>query len=684
MSDLGLVMAAMLKQRQKPVSTVSTQSAIHSDRDLSPTVPADSLLISNVVKITPPESTQPDWSPLLNLSTKILTKKHRLTDKSSGDRTARLTVRQKMKIATTSLKKVVNVVSGNQNPEKTESLSQKPEIKVVNIASGNQKPGKTESPSQKQRGKEKSLTTKQKDLANVIPAKVNSQMAQVTGVSEPEVNSQMAQVTGVSELSNVQPHDWALMELRTVRRAVRSLGERYHCQTNLGNHPWNRYEFASVLKICLDNVSKFVSDKVSIADEDLILIQRLQKDFRNELTHLQQHVQSLEDRNRQLAAREFSPTTRLIGQTTFGIQGTNSPGVDLYPRDGIKERTAKTNLTFASNVQLSLATSFTGRDLFLTGLTAGNNGSSAPLVFTNMGRLGYESDTNNRLALADLSYRFALAPRLGIIVGAAGVNPANTFRGLNPLEGSGEGAMSLFGQRNPILALGNTTGGIGFDWQISDRVSLQGIYSAELPFLATQGLFNGRRTAGAQLTLAPTKNLDIGLNYLYSHSPDGLLGTGIGDAQLISPFADPIAFNTHAVGASMTWRLNNNLHLGGWGGWTQSNPEKLTGHVETTNWMVFAALPNLLRPGNLGGILVGQPPKITNSTLPSGFNFPNFSDGGTAGGRRDTALHIELFYRAQLSENLSLTPCVIVVLHPDHNAANEPLIIGALRATFRF
>ncbi len=620
MSDLGLVMAAMLKQRQKPVSTVSTQSAIHSDRDLSPLVPAHSLLISNVVKITPPESTQPDWSPLLNLSTKILTKEHRLTDKSSGDRTARLTVRQKIKIATTSQKKVVNIPSPNVRQNKVESPSL--QDKVVK-------------------------------------------------------DDQMAQVTGVSELSNVQPQDWALMELR-------SLGERYHCQTDFGNHPWNRYEFARVLKICLDNVSKFVSDKVTIADKDLILIQRLQKEFQQELTHLKQRIESVEDRNRQLAAQEFSPTTRLIGQTTFGIQGTNSPGVDLYPRDGIKERTAKTNLTFASNVQLTLATSFTGRDLFLTGLTAGNNGSSAPLVFTNMGRLGYESDTNNRLALADLSYRFALAPRLGIVVGAAGVNPANTFRGLNPLEGSGDGAMSLFGQRNPILALGNTTGGIGFDWQISDRVSLQGIYSAELPFLATQGLFNGRRTAGAQLTLAPTKNLDIGLNYLYSHSPDGLLGTGIGDAQLISPFADPIAFNTHAVGASITWRLNNNLHLGGWGGWTQSNSEKLTGHIETNNWMVFAALPNLLRPGNLGGILVGQPPKITNSTLPTGFNFPNFSDGGTAGGRRDTALHIELFYRAQLSDNLSLTPGVIVVFHPDHNAANEPLIVGALRATFRF
>jgi len=658
MSDLGLVMAAMLKQRQKTVSPVITQPAIHSDRGMLSSISAQKLLKSDVVKITAPESIQPDWSPADKLSIKIVTLE-RFTDKvkrgarqdgSQGEarQGGPQGNRQKIKIATTSLKKGV-ITSPQEKQQKA-------------------------SPQQKHSDSLFSSSPEKQDSAFLQEKHSDSLFS--SAAVEPEVDSQMAQVNKVSELSDIQPDDWALMGLR-------SLGERYHCQT-VGNHPWNRYEFASILKTCLDNVSKSVSDKVSIADGDLILVQRLQKEFEPELTKLKQRVDSVEDRSRQLAAQEFSPTTRLIGQTTFGIQGTNSPGVDLYPRDGIRERTAKTNLTFASNVQLTLATSFTGRDLFLTGLTAGNLSSSAPLLFTNMGRLGYESDTNNRLALADLSYRFALAPRLGIVVGAAGVNPANTFRGLNPLEGSGDGAISLFGQRNPILALGNNTGGIGFDWQISNRVSLQGVYSAELPGVPSVGLFNGRRTAGAQLTLAPTKNLDVGLNYLYSHSPDGLLGTGIGDAQLISPFADPTPFNTHAVGASMTWRLNNNLQLGGWGGWTRSNPEKLTGHVETTNWMVFAALPNLLLPGNLGGILVGQPPKITNSTLPTGFNFPNFSDEGTAGGRRDTALHIELFYRAQLSDNLSLTPGVIVVLHPDHNAANEPLVVGALRATFRF
>jgi hypothetical protein len=444
------------------------------------------------------------------------------------------------------------------------------------------------------------------------------------------------------------------------------------------------------LVACLEKIDELIgkSTENTLTNEDLILLEKLQLEFQAELNAIQERVTSLEGRTSQIAENQFSTTTKLVGQVIFGLQGSNEAEIDLFPRDGIPERNAQTNFTFASNVQLTLATSFTGRDLLLTGLAAGNSSSNAPYVFTNMGRLGYELDTDKDLVLNELSYRFPVSNNFGIVVGTAGVNPTNTFRGINPLEGSGEGAISLFGQRNPILAIGNGTGGIGFDWQISDRISLQGVYSAEIPSFPsnreTAGLFGGRYTAGAQLSLAPTNNIDVGIHYLYSHSPDGLLGSGIGDAQLISPFAPPAAFNTHAVGATVAWRINPNFQLGGWGGWTFSNPEDLSGSVKTTNWMAFAAFPNLLREGNLGGILVGQPPKITSSTLPEGYNLPNFSEGGTPGGRDDSTLHVELFYRAQLNNYLSITPGLLLLFNPDHNSTNDTLVIGTVRATFRF
>ena len=499
----------------------------------------------------------------------------------------------------------------------------------------------------------------------------------------------MSQVTSVSELNDVSATDWAF-------DALQSLANRHNCAlgyqdgTFRGKQIINRYQFATGIDACLQQINELIAQNgaSAIDEQDLIILQRLQNEFRAELNQLQERIISLEERTDELQANKFSPTTRFFGQATTSLQGTNTNEVDLFPRDGIPERTAETNLTLTNSIQMTLATSFTGRDLLLAGLYAGNLGSSASSLFTNMGRLSFESDTDNDVFINDLSYRFPVSNNFGVVVGAAGVNPSSTFRGINPLEGSGEGAISAFAQRNPIIGIGSGTGGIGFDWQINNRMSLQGVYSAQFPSFPTDknvgGLFGGRQTLGTQLTVTPVNDIDLGLHYLYSHSPDSLLATGIGDAQLTSPFAPTTGFDTQAVGATVAYRINPNLQIGGWGGWTFSNPEDIQGSVTTNNWALFAAFPNLGKRGNLGGIVVGQPPKITSSNLPDGFNFPNFSDSGTQGGRDGTSLHVEMFYRAKLSQNLDITPGFFVVFNPDHNQSNHPLIVGALRATFRF
>ncbi|MEH2027254.1 iron uptake porin [Nostoc sp.] len=630
MSDISLLMASLLATAPISVLNLPKQSVILSEKPVQQSTQENLSQVFSPAEITPPEFVQPD----ITTSSAIKNKYENILRKSRG----KIKFISSSKLAELKDTQPVTEVAQNQENKEEFSLSPHP----------------------------------------------------------PDSDNQMSQVTSVSQLQDVQPADWAFS-------AMQSLVERYGCiagyadGTYLGNRSISRYEFAVGLNACLEKINDAMpalgyadaNNKINtVNNEDLILLQRLQGEFKAELQQLQQHVEAVENRTSELQANQFSTTTRLFGQAIFSVQGTNSPDVDLFPRDGIPERQGKTNLTFTSSAQLTLATSFTGRDLLLTGLSAGNLGSNASLLSTNMGRLGFESNTDNNLVISDLSYRFLLSDNLGIVVGTAGVNPINTFRGISPLEGSSDGAISLFGQRNPILSIGNGTGGIGFDWQISDRISLQGVYSAEIPSFSGNinqgGLFGGRYTAGGQLSLAPTNNIDVGVHYLYSHSPDGLLGSGIGDSQLISPFAGATAFNTQAIGATVAWRVNPNLQLGGWGGFTSSKPFNLSGSVETTNWMVFAAFPNLLRSGNLGGVLVGQPPKITSSTLPEGFNFPNFSDGGTAGGRSDTSIHVEVFYRAQLSDNIALTPGLFVIFNPDHNAANDALIVGTLRATFRF
>lgn len=500
----------------------------------------------------------------------------------------------------------------------------------------------------------------------------------------------MEQITSVSQLSDVQPNDWAF-------QALQELIERYGCiagypdRTFRGDRPITRYEFAAGLNACLGRVQDLLKAQQSnlVTQSDLDRLQKLQANFAPELAALSDRVDQLETRSTTLERQQFSTTTRLFGQAILSAQASNKANIDLFPRDGVPERQGGLQPTFTSNVQLSLATSFSGRDLLLTTLQTGNLRSSAPDLFTNMGRLSYESEQDNQIFISDLSYRFPIGNQFGVLIGASGVNPANAFRGINPLEGAGDGALSLLGQRNPILAIGNGTGGVGFDWQISSRLSLQGIYSAELPSFAGNadvgGLVGGRYVAGAQLTIAPTNTINIGIHYLFSRSPDSFIGTGIGDSQLLSPFAPTnTAFATHAIGATVAWRINQRWTIGGWGGWTTSKAVELPGSVQTTNWMVFSAFPDLFVPGNLGGLLLGQPPKITSSTLPEEYNFPRFSDTGSSGGQPDTALHLEAFYRARLNPSLDITPGVFVIFNANHNAANDPIVIGTVRTTFRF
>jgi hypothetical protein len=72
---------------------------------------------------------------------------------------------------------------------------------------------------------------------------------------------------------------------------------------------------------------------------------------------------------------------------------------------------------------------------------------------------------------------------------------------------------------------------------------------------------------------------------------------------------------TNAFGATLEWRVTSGFTVGGWGGYTTSDFTGGDGTVETFNWMAFLNFPDLLGEGNLAGIYVGQPPKITSSDI---------------------------------------------------------------------
>jgi hypothetical protein len=504
--------------------------------------------------------------------------------------------------------------------------------------------------------------------------------------------SEIEQVTSVSQFKDIEPTDWAF-------QALQSLVERYACiagypnETFRGNRALSRYEFAAGLNACLDRINELIATGISntITKEDLIKLQKLREEFAAELTTLQGKVDTLEAKTTELEVNQFSTTTKLFGQAIIGIQGRSENSADLSPKDSIKEtRDNGTKINVISNLQLTLLTQFKNRSFFLTGIQVGNGNTAsfnAPRL-TNDTRLVYEGNTNNNLVLTDLNYRFLVGDKVAVIVGPAGVNPINTFRGANRIESAGKGPISAFAQRNPILAIGNGTGGLGFDWQMNKHISLQAVYTASKPADSSQnaGLFNGGNTAGLQLNFAPTNNIDLALNYINSYSTTGFLGTGVGDDLLAYTLTSNSPLTTDAFGATASFQIHQNLRIGAWGGFTNSCIPGQSGSVETNNWMAFLNFPDLLKTGNLGGIYVGQPPKIVRSDLPIGNNLPGILKDsiGSAGGQPGTTTHVEAFYRYRISDNIDITPGVIFIFEPRHSPNSDMITIGVFRTTFSF
>ncbi|MFW9265407.1 iron uptake porin, partial [Nostoc sp. CALU 546] len=427
---------------------------------------------------------------------------------------------------------------------------------------------------------------------------------------------------------------------------------------------------------------------------DLATLQKLQSEFSPELATLRGRVDSLEARTAEIKANQFSATTKLNGLLIVGVQGRTSNRGDVNPRDGQKDTDdAGTNTNVISLAQLYLTSQITPNSYLFTGLIDGK-GRTTPRFTNSVSRndvlLGYEFPTDS-LIVSDLNLHWLVTDKLAVMVGTEGVSMPAAFRGPNRVESAATGPLSYFAQRNPILNMGYGHGGIAIDWQFTKRASLQAIYTSYQPGNpgTASGLFDGTTTTGVQLLLTPTDTLDLSLYYVNNYSSDGCLLTFVGDECLTTvntTTGRSAPLQTNAVGATVTWQISPRISAGAWGGYTKSYIPGQSGNVETTNYMVFMNFPDLFAKGNLGGIYVGQPPKITSSNLPVGNNVPDFVNTGLgrAGGQPGTTTQIEAFYRFQLTNNISITPGIIHILEPGHTPDSDSVTIGILRSTFSF
>lgn len=555
------------------------------------------------------------------------------------------------------------------------------------------------------------MPTAAPQVAQTAPAPANTNVInQLNRYSqEGNNNNSIDQVTNVSQLRDVSPGDWAF-------EALRSLVERYGCiagypdGTYRGNRALSRFEFAAGLNACLNQVERLIQTSTAdfVRKSDLETLQRLVSEFRTELTTLGARVDKLDGRVGFLEARQFSTTTKLQGEAIFAI-------TDEFNQD------TSNNTVFQNRVRLRLNTSFTGKDLLVTRLAAGNATAFSKPDINGVPTVGgtaegtqtfeFGGNSGNSVSLDWLAY-YANFGSSKVYIAATGGLHDDYAPTLNPYFDDGDGgngALSTFASKNPIYRIGGGAGG-AISFGVGPLTSILGPSTLTIGYLAGSGgtgiginpppnrfgannpaekagLFDGDYAALGQLNFNLGDRIGVGATYVHAYNNAGTdifdaggsigaVGTALANrpSQLVVGLGlDETPTVTNSYGGQVAFRFSDNISLSGFATYTQAI---LLGQGRGDIWTYGGgvALSDFGGKGNVLGLFAGVEPTLRGVT-------PGLRG---AGFDRDNAWHFEGFYKFQLSNNISVTPGIIWLTSPQQNSGNDDVVIGTLRTTFTF
>ncbi len=507
--------------------------------------------------------------------------------------------------------------------------------------------------------------------------------------AESNQENSLGQVTSVSQFSDVQPTDWAFQSLQ-------SLVERYGCiagypnGTFRGNRALTRYEFAAGLNACLNRVNELLATATAdlVTKDDLASLQRLQEEFSAELATLRGRVDALEARTDELEAKQFSTTTKLAGEAIINVS-------EAFGKTKVGGDNLDASLAMSDRIRLNLNTSFDGKDRLNIRLNANNTvsnngGTTNAFTGTDMTRLSFDgsSSTNNNLSIDKVNYAFALNDKVRVKVDAIGGEFYGNVDNFNPaLSSDGRGSISRYGRFSPIYRQGQGGAGATITFTPSDRLTASVGYlagtsdnPASSPAIGA-GLTNGSFAALGQVGYKFNDAFSFGLTYAraYQETPSGKVNLfqSTGSKLANAPFGSVDTAANH-YGVEATFKPNSKLTLAGWYGFT--NAEAKSGanagsEASMNYWATSLAVQDFGKEGNVLGFIFGQSPKVTGSDI---------KVAGVEQKDKDTSYHLEALYRMQVTDNISVTPGLMVIFNPEHNDANDTIYVGTLRTTFTF
>jgi Carbohydrate-selective porin, OprB family len=549
-----------------------------------------------------------------------------------------------------------------------------------------------------------------------------------TAISEPSAE----QIETATQAAEIQPKDWAYQTLQ-------ALSTKYGCTSPLtGNKTVSREEFATSLNGCVESIEQLLARKprrsikkrsiaprplpqvtpqapavVSpppeptpvappdpvdapeevVSQQDIDRLKGLVQSFGAELQAVDTRLQTIEATTKKLKDQSFSTTTKLAGEVIIGINGYGGRSTAIA---GGTSGTTGNVLT--DRVRLNFDTSFTGKDRLRTRLQSRNNiAFNAAVTGTNMTQLGYDGNSDNNTSVSLLQYSFPLSDQTKIFAETVGSEFNENMYTFNPiLASSGDGSISRFGRFNPVYRLSGDGASLTLNHKFSDEIGLAvgyavpGSNSVANPINGA-GLFNGSNAIITQLSFLPSKDLGLGLIYARSYGPGGIAGgTGSGGAN--SPFG-AVATTANHYSALASYKFSPGFVLSGWAGFIDAQRENpagtavvTTGTASVSNYSVSLAFPDFGSKGNNLAFIVGIPPKLNSRTTQVGTAaaVTTTSVTATSTENRDTSYHIEALYKMKLSDNLSITPGLLLITNPEHTSTNPTEYVGTIRTTFKF
>ena len=541
-----------------------------------------------------------------------------------------------------------------------------------------------------------------------------------SGDGDSNLNDPMSQVTNVTQLRDVSPGDWAF-------EALRSLVERYGCiagypdGTYRGNRATSRYEFAAGLNACLQQIERLIttSGEGFVTRQDLETLQRLTEEFKTELASLGPRIDKLEGQVAFLEDHQFSTTTKLSGLAWFNITGATagrnvkveainaaSPDVRFAGRgaDGrpLVQEVGNPNITISGLTWLTFNTSFTGKDLLVTQLAAGNGLSPANQfasagLFNTFGVpfLDQTAGPNNGFAevvIHDLFYQFPVGKQVQLVVGPRVNwhrffdNNAFTFflTGGSTFNSNGTTVHDPIDRGSGVVALINLSK--QFDLHLGylgeNNEFLPAAFGFNTSSNPSKGLFSGTNTITAELTYKPSSTANIRL--IYSHNTLDNNG-GVVSAEPIYGVADdgqggrikPATVN--AIGLNFDWLITSKFGIFGRYSYASteidpSTPGRAGGNINSQSIQFGLGFPDLGKQGALATLSFLIPFDVLSGRR---FLVAGGGDGGTQ-------YEFELTYHYPITNNIALVPAFYLIGNANNFDSNPTIYVGNLRAQFSF